>query len=140
MNESMLRVSVSGTSMYPTLLPTDSVIVARSKTYQIGSILVFTYKSEGYLIHRLLRVVNGRYYCKGDNSFRLEDVDEELILGRVLFVKRGEQTFAPPQVDDEFIKLSLKVNREFVLAGCNHQKVMESNIYKAYKNIYLKTR
>ncbi len=140
MNESVLRVSVVGTSMYPALLSSDSVIAVRRETYPPGSILVFSYKTEGYLIHRLLRVAGKRYYCKGDNSFRLEDVEEDQILGRVVLVKRMGQTFVPAEVDNKFINMSLKIYREFVLSGYNHQKVKESDLYTEYKNLYLKAR
>ncbi len=140
MNGSMLRVFVTGTSMYPALFPSDSVIVAQSEAYPLGSILVFSYKTEGYLIHRLLRIAKKRYYCKGDNSFRLEDVDEDQILGRVVFVKRMGQTFVPTEVDNKFIDMSLKIYREFVLSGYNHQKVKESDLYIEYKNLYLEAR
>ena len=137
MNETMLRVFVSGTSMYPSLLPADSVIVARRETYPLGSLLVFSYKSEGYLVHRLLRVSNGRYYCKGDNSLRLENVGEEQLVGRVIFIKRRERTFAPPEVDNKFIEMSLKISKEFRLTGYNHKKIMESDIYIEFKKLYL---
>ncbi len=140
MKKFMLRVSVTGTSMYPALLPSDSVIVARSETYPLGSILVFSYKTEGYLIHRLLRVAKNRYYCKGDNSFRLEDVEKDQILGRVVLVKRIGQTFVPAEVDNKFIDMSLKIYREFVLSGYNHQKIEKSNLYIEYKNLYLNAR
>lgn len=137
MNESIIRVSVSGTSMFPTLLPFDSAIIARSDSYKPGSILVFSYKSEGYIIHRLLCISNNRYFCKGDNSFRLEEVKAEQVLGKVLFVKRGEQIFKPPEVDNRFIEMSMGIYKEFVRNGYDVRKTMESNLYIEYSKIYL---
>lgn len=137
MNGSLVRVSVSGTSMFPTLLPFDSVIIARSDSYKPGAILVFTYKSEGYIIHRLLGISNNQYFCKGDNSFRLEEVNKENVLGKVLFVKRGEQIFKPPEVDNEFIEMSMNIYKEFVRVGYNVGKTKESTLYVQYRKIYL---
>lgn len=138
MKESLLHVLVSGTSMYPTLLQTDIAIVIKCENYPIGSILVFLYDSEGYIIHRLLRIIDGWYYCKGDNSFRLEMVKKEYIIGRVVFVKRDGLIFTPTLRDEKFIEMSLQINSEFVNLEYNRKKVMESKIYCEYKNLYLK--
>ena len=71
-----MTIKVIGVSMEPTFFEGDSVTVQRSESYNIGDILVFTYKGE-LLIHRLLKIENGRYFCKGDNAFRLEDMTIE---------------------------------------------------------------
>lgn len=136
----MFKVSVSGNSMSPTLLPNDTVIIMKDKTYVNGSILVFHYESNGYLIHRLLYASKGLYYCKGDNSFRIEVIKGEQIVGRVIFVKRGKTIFTPSQVNKDFIEMALRINREFVLSGYNYQKVLNSDIYSKYKKNYLKLK
>lgn len=65
------------------------IIQHSGSAYEIGSILVYLYKSEGILTHRLLQIENKRYYCKGDSSFRLEDIDYESILGKIVKVIRN---------------------------------------------------
>ncbi len=67
------RLSVAGNSMLPILHAGDSILVCRKDIYEEGDILVFFYKQNELLVHRLLKIKNGRYFCKGDNAFRLED-------------------------------------------------------------------
>jgi len=68
-------LTVSGDSMLPVLSDGDVVTLKKEDQYKLGDILVYPYKEGMLLIHRLLLIDNCRYYCKGDNSLRLEDVD-----------------------------------------------------------------
>ena len=110
MDELMALVTVTGTSMLPTLHPSDSVIIARSNSYEPGAILVFQYKSEGYIIH---------------------------VLGKVLFVKRGNRIFSPPAVDSNFIRMSMDVHLEFVNTGYNVVETKKSDVYTHFRCKYL---
>ena len=76
-------VKVMGNSMFPTIKAGESVPVLMRDDIKfcIGDILVFRYKNEGFLIHRLLQKKGQIYYCKGDNSIRMESVGKETILG-----------------------------------------------------------
>ena len=65
-------LTVEGTSMLPILHPGDIVNVCVKENYSVGDILVFFYKEDALLVHRLLKVENGRYFCKGDHAFRLD--------------------------------------------------------------------
>lgn len=47
-------VSVTGNSMSPSILQNDKVFISRKDDYDVGKILVYAYRSEQYLIHRLL--------------------------------------------------------------------------------------
>ena len=97
---------VEGTSMLPILHPGDIISVCRKDHYEVGDILVFVYKKNELLVHRLLKFENGKYFCKGDNSFRLEDVFENCIIGAVLLEDDPHKT-------DEYIENSYKMNRIF---------------------------
>lgn len=79
------EITVMGISMNPTLFEGDKVIIEKCDKYKIGDIIVFDYKNEGILIHRLLKF-DGRYFCKGDNAFRLEDIEYNQILGKAVLV------------------------------------------------------
>lgn len=127
------EISVTGVSMDPTLKEGDIVTVKRSESYAPGDILVYAYKNEGLLIHRLLKA-DGRYFCKGDNALRLEDIDFDEIIGKVILVN-GE---AVHDFEQWKIKLSYAVNREFFRCRYDRTKVKESNIYKIYSEIILK--
>ena len=122
-----MPITVTGVSMNPTLYENDIVTVKRANSYEIGDILVFAYKGE-LLIHRLLKIESGRYFCKGDNSFRLEDMEISDIYGKVI-LKNGLPLETMPEY---LIALSYQVNRVFRKCGYNIQKTKESGIYRFY--------
>lgn len=122
-------ISVVGVSMQPTLYEGDVVTIHRPEAYKIGDILVFRYKNDELLIHRLLRIKGGRYFCKGDNAFRLEDVGYEQLFGKVIKSNGRELTPATKQQ----IELSYMVNRAFQKSGYQTSETKESGIYRFYK-------
>ena len=126
-------ITVTGISMEPTLYEGDVVTLRRAETYKAGDVLVFTYKHNELLIHRLLRAENGRYYCKGDNSFRLEDVEYEQIAGKV--VLKNHEALLP--FSQTAITLSYLVNRAFRKNGYSTVETKKSGIYRFYEH-YLK--
>lgn len=130
--------TVAGLSMHPILQPNDIVFFQRKERYSVGSILVYQYGTGVYLIHRLLYISRNKYFCKGDNSFRLEGVFERQILGQVVCVKRGEMIIIPSIANQDFIKMSLKVHIEFIQNGCNNEKTRQSRLFREYKDLYLK--
>ncbi len=72
------KLTIEGTSMLPVLHPGNCISICAKEDYIVGDILVFFYKNDTLLVHRLLKIENGRYFCKGDNSFRLEDVEKNV--------------------------------------------------------------
>lgn len=130
-------VSVTGDSMHPTILPDDEVFITQKDRYNVGDILVYTYRSEQYLIHRLLRRVNNRYFCKGDNSFRIEDISYQDILGKVEFILRDNRIIVPADVSIEFLRHSLKVGLEFASVFYDRDVILNSPTYIKYRQIYL---
>ena len=105
-----LVIRVSGTSMYPSIHNGDKIQISRSDSYVTGDIVVFMYKENEPLVHRLVKIKGNTFYCKGDNTFRLEDITREQILGKVVSVNG----VAPLLWTQELIDLSYQVNREFI--------------------------
>ena len=128
-----VNITVTGVSMEPTLYEGDVVTLKRAEYYEVGDVLVFLYKHNELLIHRLLRIDNGRYYCKGDNSFRMEDVNHEQIAGKVV-LKNGEPILPFSQTS---ITLSSLVNRVFRKNAYSIDETKKSGIYRFYKQ-YIK--
>lgn len=125
-------ISVTGVSMEPSLRAGDVVTIRRTESYEVGDILVFLYKNNELLIHRLLRIKGQRYFCKGDNAFRLEDADYEQVFGKVVKVNGEELTPATTQQ----IELSYMVNRAFRKNAYQVNETKKSGIYRFYqKNI-----
>ena len=127
------EITVMGISMNPTLFEGDKVIIKKSNEYIIGDIIVFNYKNEGILIHRLLKY-DGRYFCKGDNAFRLEDIEYNQIIGKAVLV--NNTTIQP--WDDWKVRLSYSLNRAFVKLRYNMDKIKKSNIYRIYSVLILR--
>ncbi len=127
------EITVMGISMNPTLFEGDKVIIKKSSEYRIGDIIVFNYKNEGILIHRLLKY-DGRYFCKGDNALRLEDIEYNQIIGKAVLV--NNTTIQP--WDDWKVRLSYSLNREFVKLRYNMDKIKKSNIYRIYSVLILR--
>ena len=127
-------LTVSGNSMIPVLNNGDVVTLRQESQYIVGDILIYLYKDRKLLIHRLLWIYNDRYYCKGDNSLRLEDIDASKIIGKVVLVNGRELPIQNPY----HTELSYKVNRLFVKKyRYNSSRLVNDSIYKHYKNIVI---
>ena len=122
-------ITVTGVSMEPLLREGDVVTIRRAESYEMGDILVFCYKNNELLIHRLLRIKDQRYFCKGDNAFRLEDILYEQIFGKVVKIN-GEDL---PSVTTQQIELSYMVNRAFRKNGYQVDETKKSGIYRFYQ-------
>lgn len=122
-----MTISVTGVSMNPTMWEGDTVTVRASTDYTVGDVLVFLYKGE-LLIHRLLKIENGRYFCKGDNAFRLEDMTLEAIAGKVIL--HNGKPLAP--LPHALITLSYLVNRAFRRCAYNVEATKQSGVYRFY--------
>lgn len=128
-------ITVTGISMEPLLYAGDIVTLRHTDNYEIGDILAFVYKNGELLIHRLLEVKNGRYYCKGDNALRLEDITLDQIAGKAV-LKNGA---AFPSPNEAMITLSLLVNRAFRKSGYRADETRKSDIYRFYQQYMRKT-
>ena len=120
-----LNLIVSGTSMLPILHDGDIVL----DNYEIGDILVFFYKQNELLVHRLLKIEKDRYLCKGDNAFRLEDISKEEILGAVLLENDKHKS-------EEFINDSYRINRIFRSCKYNTELTKQEAEYQHYRKKY----
>lgn len=129
-----MEISVAGISMNPTLYEGDVITVQRLKKYEIGDILVFTYKNEELLVHRLLEKKDGLFVCKGDNAFRLEDISDNQIAGKVIAINGHPLLPCPARL----IALSMQVNRAFVRCRYDVEKTKLSSIYQLYQKIILR--
>ena len=127
-----VNLSITGDSMLPMLCEGDIVTIRRAEAYSVGDILVYLYKGK-LLIHRLLKIEKGRYFCKGDNSFRLEDFTAEDIAGKVI-LRNGKEIVSLPST---FIALSLAINKVFRRNGYNVEKTKLSDICCFYHRIMM---
>lgn len=128
-----VELEVHGDSMYPTLVNEDKVSIVRSDDYFIGEIVVFIYKTEQILIHRLIQK-DTTFGCKGDNSFRLETINKEMIIGKAVSVN-NKILPSWPQWKCDF---SYKINRLFFHNRYDIAKTKNCNLYFLYEILLLK--
>ncbi len=121
--------------MNPTLAAGDVVTVCTG-TYLPGDILVFFYKEGFLLIHRLLYIKNGRYFCKGDNALRVEDLTEDKIVGKAVAVNGFPLSPWPKWK----IELSRKVGKELHRCSYDPNRTKQSKIYQIYQLLVLKRK
>lgn len=129
-----MDISVVGVSMNPTFFEKDIITVKKFDDYNTGDILVFTYKSGELLVHRLLKKSDQQYFCKGDNSFRLEDITKDQIAGKVIRLNHIEME----PCSKRLITLSFLVNRAFVKCRYDIAKTKETPVYKLYEKTILR--
>lgn len=80
-----------GISMLPLLRQDRDLVVIKKKTDEpLKRFDVALYKrDEKYVLHRVIHVKDGRYDIRGDNTFRIEDVPEEAVLGVLTEINRN---------------------------------------------------
>ena len=71
-----------GVSMLPMLKNRRDTIVVKPKTERLKRLDVALYKrGDAYVLHRVLRVVDGGYIIRGDNCYADENVPEDAVIG-----------------------------------------------------------
>lgn len=103
-----LEIFVSGNSMEPMIRDGDTIVVAFVPNYVVGDVVVFVYDFN-VLVHRILKMENGSIYCKGDNSFRLEQISFDEIMGKVIKVNGVEINALPRKL----LHLSFSIGKIF---------------------------
>ena len=122
-----IDISVEGVSMEPSLKEGDTVSVKQYEEYSIGDILVFTYKGS-ILVHRLVKIGSGRYFCKGDNALRIEDMPIDDIFGKVVLIN-GERF---ENIPEYYTELSYKIGKIFKKCGYDTEKARNSGEFRFY--------
>ena len=127
----LLKLTVNGISMCPLIQPGDIVSIATSESYETPDILLYPYKNEGLLLHRLLKV-NNRLFCKGDNAFRLEDICAEDVIGKVVELQRNGEKIYLPAIDRRAIALSLQISEDFHKGRYDKNLAMQQKSYQLF--------
>lgn len=128
------EITISGVSMNPVIHDGQIVRIEKCDEYKIGDILVYGYKNEGLLAHRLLKISDkfgGRYFCKGDNSLRLEDISFDGIIGKIVLENDSNK-------NAEFIAASLAISKLFRKSGFDAEKTRSSDEFAEFSEKYLR--
>ena len=129
-----LTTSVIGVSMNPILKEGDKLTVTKCDDYEIGDILVYLYKQDELLVHRLLKKESNVYYCKGDNCYRLEDVTYDRIVGKVTKVNGCENIPSPEGI----VEASYAIHKLLAKLKYNIPLLRTTEEFKKYEEKYLR--
>lgn len=126
-----LEVVVMGDSMYPVIHQQDMLIVEAVGEYNIGDIIVYQYEGE-MLVHRIIKKTGTTYFCKGDNAFRLEKIEDKDVVGKVCKLFRTGKRIPLLKVNNQFIEMSYKIHLLYLKNKFDKKIVKETKIYKDY--------
>lgn len=128
------KVCVIGTSMLPDLKSGDCVIATPSSEYKVGDIVVFLYGADDIIIHRIVKIDERFYYCKGDNAFGVERVSEKSILGKAVLIN----SVLIPEWPNWKMDLSFVLACKFYRCNCDITEIRKLNLYKLYSDVVLR--
>ncbi len=135
------QVSVKGFSMNPLLYEGDVVTITPTQSCLVGDIVVFFYSDGSFLIHRIVKISGGRYICKGDNCYRLEEVEAKDVIGKVTGAKRSGKDIPiaySPAKTRLLCRMSYRIGVHFPKVGYSYDKIHRKVIYKLYAALFLK--
>lgn len=79
----------SGTSMQPMLHTNDIVTIERiTAPVKTGDIVLFQRVDGSFVLHRVRKIKNNQYYIVGDHQVKLELVEGQQLIGRLVEYKK----------------------------------------------------
>ena len=92
-----------GVSMLPMLKNRRDTIVVRAKTERLQRLDVALYRrGDAYILHRVLKPIDGGYIIRGDNCYVDENIPEEDVIGVLTeFFRKGKHFYC---TDKKYIK------------------------------------
>lgn len=133
-------VFIRGLSMEPLLSTGDCAFYIKESIYNVGDIVVFNFDNK-LIIHRIVDIKKGLYIIKGDNSYNVEIVKSETVLGKVNIIiknnksyhlKKSNFTKIIVELSKLVYKQWIKDNKNILITHRNWKKKMLNNILKMY--------
>lgn len=87
-----LKITIEGNSMLPVLKNGDIINVSKITTFVPGTVILFVFRNQ-LVVHRLIKIEGNVLYCKGDNSFVIEKIDRESVIGEVKVFCRNDRVY-----------------------------------------------
>ncbi len=122
-------IEIHGTSMEPVLHDGEKCKLVAKDNYSVGDIMVYLYNDERLIAHRLLEKKDCHYICRGDNSFRVETICEDQILGVIL---TDDFNNTP-----EFIEASREISKLYTKLGYVHEEIKKQSEYLEYRRKFI---
>ena len=91
--DGVLVYKTSGVSMKPMLRQNRDLVTVRTPSSRLKRFDVALYRRGGdYVLHRVIKVRDGSYLIRGDNTFTLESVRDDAVIGVLTdFVRGGKE-------------------------------------------------
>ena len=91
--DGVLVYKTSGVSMKPMLRQNRDLVTVRTPSSRLKRFDVALYRRGGdYVLHRVIKVRDGHYLIRGDNTFKLENVPDDAVIGVLTdFVRKGKE-------------------------------------------------
>lgn len=101
-----LKIKPKGRSMLPFLKEARNSVVVEAPKRPIKKYDIVLYKyNDVYVLHRVMKTGETAYIICGDNSYVLEKVEKENIIGVVTEIISGNRKYS---ADNAFLKLCVK--------------------------------
>lgn len=101
-----LKIKPKGRSMLPFLKEARNSVVVEAPKRPIKKYDIVLYKyNDVYVLHRVMKTGETAYIICGDNSYVLEKVEKENIIGVVTEIISGNRKYS---ADNVFLKLCVK--------------------------------
>ncbi len=82
-----------GNSMYPLLMEREThATVAPIDSIRKGDILLYIRSDGDYVLHRLIKANKDHCYMRGDNTYGLECIRTDQVIGKVTHIYRHQKT------------------------------------------------
>ena len=82
-----VKIPLVGTSMQPTLLAGDVIVLEKAHKIGVGDVVLFRYKGR-HLLHRIITIDGDSYTMRGDNCIFCETVNREDIVAKMVSVEK----------------------------------------------------
>ncbi len=96
-NGGRANLMVTGSSMMPMLYSRrDSVtLIPAAQQQKQGDIILYRRENGQYVLHRIIKVVDGGYICCGDNQYEREEVAQQQLIAVVEGFVRNGKAYTP---------------------------------------------
>ncbi|MBP5546807.1 MAG: VanZ family protein [Bacteroidales bacterium] len=82
-----VKIPLVGTSMRPTLLAGDVIVLEKAKDVAVGDVVLFRHERR-HLLHRVVAIDGDRYTMQGDNCAACETARREDIVAKMVAVEK----------------------------------------------------
>lgn len=122
-------LKISGSSMEPLLIDGDHVVIISNVVpVNIGAIYLIEYYGQ-LLLHRCVQIEQNCICFKGDNSLRIERIEENNIIGQATDFIRNNKFYRIPTIERDIIELSIAVNEKWQACNLDWEQALRSDSY-----------